>query len=142
MRHAALVLAMILTVVPGLVSPTIAADICEAVVIRDVHPEGSTDYTLKAGEKDEAVTQYRVSKKTGEAVLCSHGGFCYPASALKLLNCKVGKKDTFDDPDDVYYSVDVIRSKNSAATLRYDDLDNQLLEMGMCSACAHVPVRR
>jgi hypothetical protein len=96
----------------------------------------ATDSILKKGEKDSAITQYRVSKKTGKAVFCSHGGYCYPADGVRLLNCKVGAKDNFDDPDDIYYRLDVIRSKVSASTLRYDDLDNRLVEIGMCSACA------
>ena len=114
----------------------LAADICEAVATRDVPAEESPDAVLKKGQKDEAITQYRVDKKTGRAVFCSHGGNCYAADALKLLNCKIGAKDKFDDPDDTFYSVDVDRSKVPAALLRYDDLDNRLLDMGMCSACA------
>jgi hypothetical protein len=30
----------------------------------------------------------------------------------------------YEDKDEVFYSVDVVRSKNSAAELRLDDLDN------------------
>jgi hypothetical protein len=55
--------------------------------------------------------------------------------ALRLVNCKVGKRYE-EDKDEVYYSVDVVRSKNTAADLRLDDLDNKFLEMGLCSACA------
>jgi hypothetical protein len=117
-------------------TPALAADICEAVAIRDVPAVEAADSIIKKGEKDTAITQYRVSKSTGKAVFCSHGGYCYPADGLRLLNCKVGAKDNYDDPDDTYYSVDVIRSKVPATTLRYDDLDNRLLQMGMCSACA------
>jgi hypothetical protein len=116
--------------------PAFAADICEAVATRDIPAVEAPDSILKKGEKDSAITQYRVSKKTGKAVFCSHGGYCYPADGLRLLNCKVGTKDNYDDPEDIYYSVDVIRSKVPGATLRYDDLDNRLLQMGMCSACA------
>jgi hypothetical protein len=48
----------------------------------------------------------------------------------------VGARDAFDDPEEVFYSVDVIRSKIAPAQLRIDDLDNRLLELGLCSACA------
>jgi hypothetical protein len=55
---------------------------------------------------------------------------------LHLTNCKVGSRDAFDDPDEVFYSIDVIRSKIPPARLRLDDVDNRLLELGLCSACA------
>ena len=41
-----------------------------------------------------------------------------------------------DSAYEIIYDVDVIRSKVPAATLRYDDVDNRLLEMSLCSACA------
>jgi hypothetical protein len=36
----------------------------------------------------------------------------------------------------IIYEVDVIRSKVPSTRLMIDDLDNRLLEMGLCSACA------
>jgi hypothetical protein len=122
-----------------------AADICEAVALRDVPAIEDPTSILSRGQRDTAITQYRVNKKTGVATFCSHGGYCYPThltvdgkkvEALRLTNCKVGKRMTDNDPDDIYYDVDVIRSKVPAATLRYDDLDNKLLGLGLCSACA------
>jgi hypothetical protein len=100
---------------------------------------------LKPGEIDGAVTQYRVNKKTGIDVFCAHGGYCYPAhivvngrkvEALRLTNCKIGARDPYEDPDDVFCSLDVIRSAVPPARLKMDDVDNRLLEMGLCSACA------
>src|SRR5208282_3966945 len=73
-------------------------------------------------------------------------GSCFPATVtengkrvetLHLTNCKVGARDSFDDPDDVFYSLDVIRSKVPPLQLKIDDVDNRLLELGLCSACAH-----
>lgn len=116
--------------------PGFAADLCEAVAVRDTPAVEASDSILRRGEKDTAITQYRVSKKTRKAVFCSHGGYCYPADGLKLLNCRIGAKDDHNDPDDTFYSVDVIRSKVPRGALRYDDLDNRLLEIGMCNACA------
>jgi len=122
-----------------------AADVCKAIALRDVPALENSASILKEGELDTAITQYRVNKKTGEALFCSHGGYCYPThvqengnkiEALKLTNCQVGKRDGFDDPDEIYYSVDVIRSKLSPAELKRDDVDNRLLELGLCSACA------
>jgi len=118
------------------VLPAKGADICEAIALRDVSAIENPNSILRRGEHDTAITQYRVNKKSGKAVFCSHGGYCYPANALKLTNCKIGARDAYNDPDDVFYSVDVLRSKVSKKLLRYDDLDNWLLAMGLCSACA------
>lgn len=122
-----------------------AADICEAVALHDVPAIGNPAAVLKRGGRDRAVTQYRVNKKTGMTSFCSHGGSCYPTSvvenghkveALKLTNCKIGARDPFDDPDEIFYSVDVIRSKIPPKQLKIDDVDNRLLDLGLCSACA------
>ena len=119
-------------------SPAFSADICKAVASHDVPAVEAPDSVLRKGEIDTAITQYRIDKKTKLASFCSHGGYCYPAAGLKLLNCKIGAKDDYDDPDETFYSVDVIRSKVPAAQLRYEDLDNRLLSMGLCSACASI----
>ncbi len=122
-----------------------AADICGAVALRDVPAIENPSSILARGEHDTAITQYRVNKKTGLTSFCSHGGYCYPThvfingkkvEALRLTNCKIGKRDPYNDPDETFYTIDVDRSKNSTATLRYNDIDNRLLEMGLCSACA------
>lgn len=49
---------------------------------------------------------------------------------------RTGRRDPFPDEEYTFYEVDIDRSKNSASDLRYDDLDNQLLNLGLCSACA------
>jgi hypothetical protein len=122
-----------------------AADICRAIALRDVPALESPSSILAKGSFDTAITQYRVNKQTHEASFCSHGGYCYPThifvgarkiEALRLVNCRVGKRSSYSDPDEIFYEIDVDRSKNSASTLRYDDLDNKLLNMGLCSACA------
>jgi hypothetical protein len=121
-----------------------SADLCKAIALRDVAAIEDPHSFLSRGAFDDAITQYRVNKITGMTSFCSHGGYCYPDyvringkkyPALRLVNCKIGGR--FDeDQEDVYYSIDVDRSKNSAAALRLDDLDNKFLEMGLCSACA------
>lgn len=122
-----------------------AADVCEAKALLAVPAVEDPSFILKPGEIDRAVTQYRVNKKTGNGVFCSHGGLCYPAhiivngrevEALRLTNCKIGARDPYEDPDDVFYSLDVIRSAVPPVRLKMDDVDNRLLEMGLCSACA------
>jgi hypothetical protein len=122
-----------------------AADVCEAIALRNVPAIENPSSVLKAGDFDTAITQYRVNKKTGQTSFCSHGGYCYPThtvvngrnvEALRLTNCKVGKRDPYDDTDDVLYSVDVVRTKVAPERLRIDDVDSRLLELGLCSACA------
>jgi hypothetical protein len=131
---------------PIIIAPNDArsADPCKAVALSDVAAAETPDSVLARGSYDDAVTQYRVNKQTGMTTFCSHGGYCYPThvrvngqkvEALRLINCKIGERN-YEDKDEVFYSVNVVRSKNSSAELRLDDLDNKFLEMGLCSACA------
>ncbi len=122
-----------------------AADICKAVALRDVAAIDNPSSMLAKGEYDTAVTQYRVETATGNDSICSHGGYCYPVhvtiggkrvEALRLTNCKAGTKAYSVEDGMRMYEVDVIRSAVAAKDLRYDDLDNKLLSMGLCSACA------
>jgi len=122
-----------------------AADICEAVALRNVHAVEDPTSMLKQGAHVTAVSQYVVDKKTGAKSFCSHGGYCYPVyvtvngqqvEALQLTNCAIDKSSPYNSDDEIIYSVVVIPSLVSAATLKYDDLDNRLLGMGLCSACA------
>lgn len=126
-------------------SHALSADLCEAIALRDVAAIESPDSVLQRGDHDEAITQYRVNKNTGMTSFCSHGGYCYPThvringkriEALRLTNCKIGKRIDFNTKDEVFYSVDVVRSKNTSGALRLDDLENKFLEMGLCSVCA------
>jgi hypothetical protein len=132
----------------------IAADSCDAVALMNVPDWGDGDpadargNVLNKGEVDDVITEYLVNKKTGNAVFCSHGGYCYPryltvdgqrVEALRLDNCKIGAVETgFTGvgDDNITYDVEIDRSKASASTLKYDDLDNALLALGMCNSCA------
>src|SRR5262249_12945164 len=114
-----------------------AEDICKAIALRDIPSVDNPDAILKAGTYQKAVTQYRLDKKTGIASFCAHGGSCYPVfltvdgkktEALRLENCTVEKKKDYEDDEEITYGIDVDRAKNSAADLRYDDLDNKLLD--------------
>lgn len=134
---------LLITILP--LKNVLSADLCKAIALRDVAAIESPDSVLQRGEYDEAVTQYRVNKHTGMTSFCSHGGYCYPShvyvngkkiEALRLTNCKIGKRDDYDDEDEIYYSVDVVRSKNTSDALRLDDLENRFLEMGLCGVCA------
>jgi hypothetical protein len=102
------------------------------------------DSILPKGEHLTAVTQYRENKNTKMTSFCSHGGYCYPRhiyingekfEALQLTNCKIGEVVDSDD-EDIYYSVDVERKKNTPEKLKKDDLENKFIEMELCNACA------
>ncbi|MCE6957628.1 hypothetical protein LAZ40_00900 [Cereibacter sphaeroides] len=122
-----------------------AADICEAVAIRPVPALENPGSVLAKGEIDYAITTFRVEKLTGRTSYCSHGGYCYPIhvvsggdllEALRMTNCAVIEGAPYDDGTYLNYSVDVIRRAVPADELRYDDIENRFLEMGLCSACA------
>lgn len=134
----------LLVVTPLFPKVAFSANICRALALRDVAAIESSDSVISQGGYDEAITQYNVNKQTKMASFCSHGGYCYPThvyvngqkqEALRLVNCKVGVKDS-EDSEQTYYSIDVVRSKNSAAVLRASDLEDKFREMGLCSACA------
>lgn len=138
-----IILFLIITILP--LTHALSADLCKAKALRDVAAIESPDSVLQRGEYDEAITQYRVNKHTGMTSFCSHGGYCYPThvringkriEALRLTNCKIGKRDNFYDEDEIFYSVDVVRLENTSDALRIDDLENKFLEMGLCSVCA------
>lgn len=138
-----ILLFLIIAILP--LNHALSADLCKALALRDVAAIESPDSVLQRGEYDEAITQYKVNKHTGMTSFCSHGGYCYPThvringkriETLRLTNCKIGKRNDFYDEDDIFYSVDVVRSKNTFGALRLDDLENKFLEMGLCSACA------
>lgn len=122
-----------------------AMDLCKAAVLVDVPSFGSpSSIVFRKGETMDAITQYNVEKATGETSFCAHGGSCCPThvtlngkkvEALKLLNCTIGSV-AWEDEDTISRSVNVDRENNSAADLRRYDLENKLLEMGLCTACA------
>lgn len=122
-----------------------AADICKAIALRDVPALGAPDSVIKRGDYDTAITQYNVDRKTGETSFCSHGGSCYPThvmedgkkvEALRLTNCKIGRRDPFYDPEEITYGLEVVRSSVSETELKIDDLENKLIDMDLCNACA------
>jgi len=121
-----------------------AADICKAVAERQVEAIENSDAVLRSGEALTAVTQYRIEKATGIPSLCSHGGYCYPTQidvgglrveAMRLLNCSIrGRTD--GDGEFLYYGLKPVRSSVSNPQQDYDELTNQLSELGLCSSCS------
>jgi len=116
--------------------PAKATDsICEAVAVRSTMKEGHLS-AIKRGSVVDAITQYNISKKTGEASFCSHGGGCYPADALRLTNCVIDKRRPEEFGDEISYSLELLRSKVPAQVRRQHDVELRLLDLGMCNACA------
>ena len=122
-------------------SPAHAEDLCRAKALRDVSPMSGGGYVIPQGSYVTAVTQYIVDDRTGERMFCSHGGGCYPEYvtvdgrgemlALELENCAIGPKSA-----DGFYSVEVDRTLNSSAELRFNDIEDQLISFGMALAPA------
>ena len=122
-----------------------AVDICKAKVLERITPNGSASYVLEPGEVIDGISQYVLDKKSGLEFFCIHGGVCHPrflkqenksVEALRLINCKIGAEVWYDDENEITYRVDVVRSRNSSFVLKFDDLENRLLGLGLCNACA------
>lgn len=121
-----------------------AADLCRALALRDVAASEDSSFVIPRGEHLESVTQFRRDFATGRTLFCSHGGYCYPThvyirgeavEALRLVNCTVGAEDSRDE-EGAIFAVVVDRERNDPEALRFDDIENQLLDFGACSACA------
>jgi len=123
----------------ALLTPVYASDsICDGIATRNTIPSEHFSYALRKGEQITAITQYNIDKQTGETSICSHGGGCYPAGAIKLTNCKVDRTaPAWEDDETVSYGLTLLRSKVDPARLRENDLELQLIGFGMCSACAN-----
>jgi hypothetical protein len=111
-------------------------NLCKAMAIKEIHAEEDSATILKKGDIDYAITQYRVNKRTKNAVFCSHGGNCYSAKNLKLINCNVGEKFANQSPsdEDIFYSVDLDRKNNSAKELKRHDVSVALDKIGLGGA--------
>lgn len=139
------ILILLLSLAP--LNAVLSADLCEAEVLRTVAAVENPDSILQRGDVLSAITQYDENKQTGMGTFCSHGGFCYPRyvtvdgeqlEALHLTNCTIGVTNAdYSDPNEVFYPVEVDRTKVSASDLREDDVENKLLAMGLCNACAN-----
>jgi hypothetical protein len=124
--------------------PAAAEDLCQAIALRDVAARGDSTSVMEKGTTQTAVTQLWKNIATGDTFFCSHGGSCYPThvrirgvrvEALRLENCTVGA-EVSRDQEDILYAIEVDRSRNSPQELRFDDIENQLIEFGACTACA------
>lgn len=123
-------------------TPSLAAYVCSAVATNNSpFMEDPDRGELRKGQVISAISQYRISKKTGIKTYCVHGGLCYPANVLKLSNCQAGAEIS-DDSDEVIFQLSLLRTKVSADELRYHDVNNRLYDMGLCRACAAVATKQ
>ena len=133
-------------IIAALVFPSsaLAEDLCRAEALREVGALEDSSSVMQRGEVQPAVTQFRREIATGRTSFCSHGGYCYPThvyvgnqrvEAMRLVNCNVGA-EAFRDEEMIVYSVEVDRTRNNPADLRFDDVENQLISFGACAACA------
>lgn len=137
-------LVLLLIMIP--LNSALSADLCTADVVMDVIAVENPDSLLKRGDELPAITMYNDNRQLGLGVFCSHGGYCYPRyvfidgenrEALRLTNCNIGAVDTeYSDSNEISYRVEVDRSKVSDSDLREDDVENKLIAMGLCNACA------
>ncbi|CAM5772004.1 hypothetical protein LMIY3S_03698 [Labrys miyagiensis] len=133
------------------ISAASSADICYGIAsttLQSVNSDGeilNDDAYYHRGDNVGAITQYNVNPRTGAAFICSHGGGCYAfkvsadgmhGDTLDLINCRVNPKVSSVDDGIEYHDIDVVRSKNSKSALRQDDIENRLIDLGACSACA------
>jgi hypothetical protein len=119
-------------------------DLCQAVALSDVHAIESPEAIIERGDVHKAISQYNVVKKAGLGMLCEHGGYCYPAQVIeggnkvatfRLTNCKICKPIS-DKVDEIGYRLILDRSTVAPAALKRMDLDDKLLQIGLCQACA------
>lgn len=130
-------------------APAGAADMCKAVAITATPAVEAPDAVdagkivsgmprLAAGTTIVGVTQYDVGPSTGERVYCVHGGGCYPARSLKLLDCTIGPAETAQsDSHEIVHPLVIARSKFTALQLEQDDTDDRLVKLGVASAQAY-----
>lgn len=78
---------------------------CSVRVIKNAGAEEAPESLMRKGQTDYGlITQVRVNKKTGRMTYCAHGSYCYAASALEITSPCTLLPDSFDDPDDFYFS--------------------------------------
>jgi hypothetical protein len=94
--------------------PAAADDNCSAIALVSVRAQEDPSSTIHKGNTVDAVNEYKVDKKTGMGVFCSHGGLCYPRyvtvhgrklEALRLTDCKIGARAPEDRGDQWTYAV-------------------------------------
>ncbi len=103
------------TILFGLITPSHAEYWCKAVALRNTQYNESPETKIRKGQVVTFSSDYGVD-------LCQHGGYCAKRRDFRLLDCDAHLKP--------------IRSKADPASVRHSDIEDTLLKMGLCSACA------
>lgn len=126
------------------------SDLCQATALIDINSwlgdsrTGPPDIVLHKGDTYDAISVYEEDPQTGVGMFCVHGGVCLDryqvrngvkVEALRLQNCSIRKVE-HPQPNGYEFELVLDRSKVSPATLRYNDIDDRLLQLGMCNVCA------
>jgi hypothetical protein len=106
---------VIAILISAFVTPAYAEYWCKAVALRDTHYNESPETLIRKGQVESFTTDNGTD-------LCQHGGYCAKRRDLRLIDC-----DAHLNP---------IRTKANVGDVRYSDIDDTLLAMGLCSACA------
>jgi len=101
--------------ISAFVMPAYAEYWCKAVALRDTHYNESPETLIRKGKVVSFTTD-------NGADLCQHGGYCVKRRDFRLVDC-----DAHLNP---------IRTKANPANVRHSDIEDTLLAMGLCSACA------
>ena len=96
-------------------SPVFAEYWCKAVALRNTYYNESPGTLIRKGQIISFTSDYGSD-------LCQHGGWCVKRKDLKLLDCD--------------YHLNPIRTKADPTNVRHSDIEDTLLSMGLCSACA------
>lgn len=119
-----------------------ASDECKAIALRSVSSIQNPSSIMYKGEYMTSISQYR--EENGVSVFCAHGGYCFPryisakgkkVEALRLINCKIGQKRS-DGYGGYSYELILERTKISPKESLFNDIEDILLDMGLCSSCA------
>jgi len=98
-----------------IINPVRAEYWCKALALRDTHYNEDVRTRIKKG----ATVQF--SSHFGDN-LCQHGGYCAKRYDFRLIDC-----DNHLRP---------IRTRNNAQAARFSDVEDTLIGLGLCTACA------
>jgi hypothetical protein len=101
--------------ISALVTPAYAEYWCKAVALRDTHYNESPETLIRKGQVESFSTDEG-------ADLCQHGGYCVKRRDFRLLDCDANLRP--------------IRAQANAGEARYSDIEDTLVSMGLCNACA------
>jgi hypothetical protein len=128
----------------GLIVSGYADDACQAVMLQSV-PSTETGTIRGQGEHLNAVSIYRINRKTFADEFCEHGGDCYPAhvtaegrrfETAKLLNCSIDPDNRSVGERYVVYGTELNRRSMTPIQLRTYDISDRLQALGFCDSCS------